>query len=215
MAANYALYLHVSGCFHIITGVFHLFGFALPRTHHNYFLASSFTDIWRRINVYWTNFMTKVFFFPAFFALRGWGTRAAVSVAALGVFVATWLLHYYQAFWMTGFPPNLDNGLHDASLWLAVGVLAAWNFQLDLNRVRQPLAHRHMTTLRGAVAHFLRVVGMFVLVSIFWACWNTPGLFKYITARTVGGVRADRKTPADRRGRKRPAYSPFGVSYRV
>jgi hypothetical protein len=106
LAANYALYLHVSGCFHIITGIFHLFGFALPRTHHNYFLASSFTDIWRRINIYWKDFMMKVFFFPAFFALRGLGTRAAVAVAALGVFVATWLLHYYQVFWMTGFPPQ-------------------------------------------------------------------------------------------------------------
>src|SRR5262249_41100363 len=75
LATNYALYLRVSGWFHIITGMLHLFGFNLPRTHHNYFLASSFTDIWRRINIYWKDFMTKVFFFPAFFALRGWATR--------------------------------------------------------------------------------------------------------------------------------------------
>ena len=75
LAANYALYLHVSGYFHIITGLFHLFGFELPRTHHNYFLASSFTDIWRRINIPWKEFMAKLFFFPVFFATRGWGTR--------------------------------------------------------------------------------------------------------------------------------------------
>ena len=93
LAANYALYLHVSGYFHIVTGLFHLFGFGLPRTHHNYFLASSFTDIWRRINIQWKEFMAKLFFFPAFFAARRWGTRAAVVVAALWVFLATWLLH--------------------------------------------------------------------------------------------------------------------------
>ena len=79
LAANYALYLHVSGYFHIITGVFHLFGFELPRTHHNYFLASSFTDIWRRINIYWKDFMTKVFFLPAFFAPARLGDAARRS----------------------------------------------------------------------------------------------------------------------------------------
>src|SRR5438876_5400811 len=37
LAANYALYLRVSGWFHFITGLLHLFGFNLPRTHLNYF----------------------------------------------------------------------------------------------------------------------------------------------------------------------------------
>jgi hypothetical protein len=187
LAANYALYLHVSGCFHIITGIFHLFGFELPRTHDNYFLASSFTDIWRRINIYWKDFMMKVFFFPTFFALRGWGTRAAVAGAALGVFAATWLLHYYQAFWMTGLPPNLDKGMYNASLWLVAGVLVAWNLQRDLTRAARPMTGPRRTTLRSAVALSLRVVGMFVLVSIFWACWNTPGLLKYVPAPIAGG----------------------------
>ena len=39
LAANYALYLHVSGYFHLITGVFHLFGFGLPRTHQSRYSA--------------------------------------------------------------------------------------------------------------------------------------------------------------------------------
>ena len=42
MATNYALYLQVSGQFHLITGLLHLFGFNLPRTHHLFFLASGF-----------------------------------------------------------------------------------------------------------------------------------------------------------------------------
>ena len=70
LAANYALYLHVSGYLHIIAGILHLFGFQLTRTHHNYFLASSFTDIWPRISIPWKDFLMKVFF-PAIFSLRG------------------------------------------------------------------------------------------------------------------------------------------------
>ena len=66
----YLLYLRVSGMFHIVIGMLHLFGFNLPETHHSYFLASSFTDFWRRINIYWKDFMMKVFYYPAYFALQ-------------------------------------------------------------------------------------------------------------------------------------------------
>jgi D-alanyl-lipoteichoic acid acyltransferase DltB (MBOAT superfamily) len=50
MVATYLLYLQVSGRFHLIVGILHLFGFNLPETHHRYYLAASFTDFWRRIN---------------------------------------------------------------------------------------------------------------------------------------------------------------------
>src|SRR5262249_28346371 len=162
LAANYALYLHVSGTFHLITGMFHLFGFGLPRTHNCYFLASSFTDIWRRINVYWTSFMMKLFFNPAAYALRSRGLRFAVAAAALGVFLMTWLLHVYQAFWITG---SLPLSLYEAGLWLGVGILVAINLQFDLTRAARPAPGGRDTTLRGAIDHSLRVVGMFVLVS--------------------------------------------------
>ena len=133
LAANYALYLRVSGWFHLITGLLHLFGFDLPRTHQNYFLASSVSDIWRRINIYWKDFMTKVFFFPVVFALERWSTRGAMAVATLVVFVATWLLHSYQVFWINGELP-LNAGV--AGLWLAAGVLVALSLQFELAGAR-------------------------------------------------------------------------------
>ena len=43
----------VSGQFHVACGMLHLFGHALPETHRRYLLAESFTDYWRRINIYW------------------------------------------------------------------------------------------------------------------------------------------------------------------
>ncbi len=55
--SSFLLYLRVSGLFHLIIGVLCLFGFNLPETHHRYYLASSFTDFWRRINIYWKDFM--------------------------------------------------------------------------------------------------------------------------------------------------------------
>ena len=38
---------------------------------------SSFTDFWRRINIYWKDFMMKVFYYPAFFRLRRLGDYAS------------------------------------------------------------------------------------------------------------------------------------------
>ncbi|HXG11383.1 MAG TPA: hypothetical protein VNK04_16635 [Gemmataceae bacterium] len=208
LAANYALYLHVSGWFHIITGMLHLFGFNLPRTHHNYFLASSFTDIWRRINIYWKDFLAKVFFFPTFFALRRWGTQFALAAAGLGVFVVTWLLHSYQAFWLLGELPLREN---EAVLWLAAGVLVGINLQLDLKRaqagirgqgseVRRCRQGDHRAEVRdssltpdpcpltpiqeilGAAVRSLQIMGTFTLVSLFFAAWSEPRSLAYLEA---------------------------------
>ena len=67
MVGTYLLYLRVSGQFHIIIGLMHMFGYDLPETHRRYLLASSLTDFWRRINIYWKDFMVKVVYFPVYF----------------------------------------------------------------------------------------------------------------------------------------------------
>jgi hypothetical protein len=183
LAASYALYLHVSGHFHVITGVLHLFGFKLPRTHDHYFLASSFTDVWRRLNIPWKDFMAKTVFTPAFFGLRGLGTRGAAAVATLGVFAVTWLLHSYQVFWLTG---RLELSGYEAALWLGLGVLVAINLQIDLSR---PGRRVGPLPALAVVWWAVRVVGMFALISVFWACWNTPAV--------LGSVRALPATDPD------------------
>ena len=90
LVANFLLYLRVSGLFHLIVGLLYLFGFRLPETHNRYLLASSFTDFWRRINIYWKDFMQKVFYYPAVFRLRKLGTTKAMVIATLYVFMLTW-----------------------------------------------------------------------------------------------------------------------------
>ena len=102
LACNYLLYLRVSGQFHIACGMLHLFGYQLPETHHRYLLATGFTDYWRRINIYWKDFMVRLFFNPVVFRLKRWPQPAALAVATLTVFLATWMLHAYQSFWLRG-----------------------------------------------------------------------------------------------------------------
>ena len=74
MLGAFLLYLKVSGTFHLIVGMLHFFGFNLPETHHRYLLAASFTDFWRRINIYWKDFIPEDRLLPRL--LPPQGTRA-------------------------------------------------------------------------------------------------------------------------------------------
>jgi len=78
LVAIFLLYLRVSGLFHLIVGMLYLFGFRLPETHNRYLLASSFTDFWRRINIYWKEFMQRIFYYPMVFRFRKLGTTRAM-----------------------------------------------------------------------------------------------------------------------------------------
>ena len=44
----------------------------------------------------------KLFFYPTHFKLRKMGTLWALSLATLATFLATWLLHSWQWFWIRG-----------------------------------------------------------------------------------------------------------------
>ena len=167
LAANYGLYLRVSGQFHMAVGLLHLYGFNLPKTHDWYFLASSFIDIWRRINIYWKDFMSNLIFMPTFFRLRRRiGDRQAVTLAVLCVFVATWLAHSWQIFWLTDgtFPLTVLDG----QLWLGAGVVVAINSVFDRRNLRHRGQARRAFSWRRAGLHTLCVMGTFLVVSLFW-----------------------------------------------
>ncbi len=124
MVSTYLLYLRISGQFHLIIGLMCLYGFNLPETHHLYYLASSFNDYWRRINIFWKDFMMKMFYYPAFMRLKKIGMLPALAIATIWVFFGTWILHSYQWFWLRGdFPITWP----DALFWGILGGLVVWN----------------------------------------------------------------------------------------
>ena len=145
MLGMYLLYLRISGTFHLIVGLLLMFGFNLPETHHLYFLATSFTDFWRRINIYWKDFVMKLFFYPIHFKLRKMGTLRALSVATLATFLATWLLHSWQWFWIRG-KPLFD--WKDFSFWMILGVLVLVTAIYETTRGRKRTLRPSRVTLR-------------------------------------------------------------------
>ena len=181
----YLLYLRVSGQFHVVVGILHLFGFNLPETHRSYFLASSFTDFWRRINIYWKDFMMKVFYYPAFFALRKRGQVTALVLATLLVFAVTWALHSYQTFWIQG---HFLLAWNDVMFWSVLAVLVLANSLHEWRRGRQRrLTDRALSwgaTLRTAAS----TVAMFCTICVLWSLWSTESLAAWFSLWSAAGV---------------------------
>jgi hypothetical protein len=181
LLSTFLLYLRVSGQFHLITGVLHLFGFRLPETHHLYCLAPGFTDFWRRINIYWKDFMMKLVYYPSYFWLRRWGANTALVGATIVVFLATWIFHSYQWFWLRGgFPLEPQ----DALFWSILGALVVFGSMREMKRPRQRTLGRR-PAWSGLLA--LRTVGTFTVICVLWSLWSADSVTGWLTMWATAG----------------------------
>ena len=175
LVCNYLLYLQVSGQFHMACGMLHLFGFTLPETHHNYLLATSFTDYWRRINIYWKDFMVRLVFNPVAFRLKRKPVWLGLTVATFAVFVATWALHAYQKFWLRG---RWGITVPDALFWGILGVLVMINVQLDARR--KPISRNHQPTLGDFGLRAIKTLATFTTIVVLWSLWSSPSVAAWV-----------------------------------
>lgn len=173
VTTNFFLYLKVSGLFHLIIGGMLLFGFNLPETHTRFYFSNSFIDFWRRINIFWKDYMQKMVFTPSFVRLKRWGVgqNAAILASMLAVFFVTWVLHAYQWFWIRG---SVHLSATDAFFWgfLAVMLVVQTSYEMRLAAQpkkpagrRTPLGHKAMLVLRTSAT----MVTIFVL----WSLWTS------------------------------------------
>jgi len=191
LVCNFALYLRVSGTFHIIAGMLRLFGFELPETHHLYFFSSGVNDLWRRVNIYWKDFMQKIFFYPAFFRLRRGGTARALVLSTLVVVSMTWVLHSYQYFWIAGtFPVTWQDG----AFWAMIGAFMIGNTLYDDARSERR-SGGGSRLLPRPLARVLQTAATFLLVCTLWSLWTCESFDQWLALwpalwRGGGGMRA-------------------------
>jgi hypothetical protein len=172
---SYLLYLRISGQFHLIVGILCMFGFNLPETHHLYYLSSGFNDFWRRINIYWKDFMMKVIYYPVLVGLRKrLKMTTSIVFATVAVFLGTWLLHSYQWFWLrNSFPITAVDGL----FWGFLGIMVVIN---SLKEARAKKKQQTGLTLKTAFMYSAKVVGFFGLMSILWSLWSCSTLKNWL-----------------------------------
>ena len=189
--SNYMLYLRVSGQFHLVIGLLHLFGFNLPETHHLYYLASSFTDFWRRINIYWKDFMMKVFYYPSFFPLRKYGGTTALVLSTFFVFIFTWFFHSYQYFWLRGSFPLL---LTDILFWAILAILVALNSLYEAKYGRKRVLGKTKWTIRNAILIILKTICTFTVICILWSLWTSSSISEWLSIWKFSGANLTEKT---------------------
>ena len=187
ITSSYLLYLRISGLFHFIIGLMCMFGFNLPETHKLYFLASGFNDYWRRINIYWKDFMMKIFFYPIFMKTRAWGGTTALVFSTLVVFLFTWLLHSYQWFWLQNhFPITVVDGVY----WGVLGVLVAINSVWETKRGKKKSLSKGKKgswDAAGTVRLALQTTATFVFLSLMWSFWSSKSATEWWAVMAQAG----------------------------
>ncbi|MGB5261603.1 MAG: SGNH/GDSL hydrolase family protein [Gammaproteobacteria bacterium] len=176
--AAFLLYLQVSGSFHMIVGMLLLFGFNLPETNHLYFLASSFNDFWRRINIYWKDFMMKVFYYPVYFRVKKLGETRAIVISTLIVFFATWFLHAFQWFWLRG---TFLVELNDALYWAILSFLVIGNSLYEIKYGRDRSLGGHSRSRLDYMALVPGTLGTFLTMGLLWGMWSSDSMSQWVS----------------------------------
>lgn len=164
---SYLLVYRLIGLFYISAGLMCLFGYDLPKVFKNMFFADGFNDLWRRLNVYWKDFILKIFYLPLYFRLRG-RLKNPVFILFVLIFVVNWFLHGYQWFWILGTFPIRDT---DIIFWTLFGVLLGINAVVE--KARKGREERSFV-IQGA-----RVGFMFMFMSLFWTFWASSSVREY------------------------------------
>lgn len=183
IVSNFALYLRISGSFHLIIGLMMLFGFNLPETHTRFYFSTSFIDFWRRINIYWKDFMQKMIFNPSYMRLKrtGLSHNASVVIGMFAVFFGTWALHAYYWFWLRGtflFVPQ------DIAFWALLALFLVTQTLLEA-RGHAPNASY---LLGPQVSLVIRTVSTFLTICLLWSLWTTENVVHWLHLWSDSGL---------------------------
>jgi D-alanyl-lipoteichoic acid acyltransferase DltB (MBOAT superfamily) len=185
LVANFGLYLKISGLFHFVVGILALFGFNLPETHTRFYFANSFIDFWRRINIYWKDFMQKMVFTPSYMQFKKLGVShlTGVSLSILVVFLATWALHTYQWFWITG---TYLFAMTDMLFWAILGVLLIGQTLLEARPKPAAVARGGLIGPRTLLV--VRTVCTFLFICLLWSFWTSPTVEDWLAIVAGSGL---------------------------
>ncbi|NUM44781.1 MAG: hypothetical protein HUU38_08730, partial [Anaerolineales bacterium] len=177
--SSFLLYLQVSGQFHLIIGLLHLFGFNLPLTNDKYFLSTNFSDLWRRVNIYWKDFMQKIFYYPSYTWLtkRGISGTPALVLTTIYVFTATWFFHAYQWFWLRG---SFLLTVTDVTFWVILALLVIFNTLRETKQGRVRTLGNKTPTNKEIVMLGIKNMGTLSFLTFLWTMWTSPTLLDWL-----------------------------------
>lgn len=166
--SKYWLVLNIAGIILCGAATMNLFGFELASLFGNFFLATSFTELWRKVNTNWRDFMIRVFYYPLFFKFKKQNQFIRIYVSIIIAFTLTWLLHDYQLFWISGKPGLKANSFF---YWLIYGNLVAFKVYSELKENASSTKNLFIKTIKAS--------GIFILCSFLWLLWESETISDY------------------------------------
>lgn len=179
LIGNYLVVLKIVATLTFAVGCITIFGFHLPNPFGLFLFADSFKNYWRKVNVYWREFMMKLVYYPVYFEIRR-KTRFAFFIALFSTFMLSWFFHWYQKTWITGIPSTSTT---DFLFWLALGLLVAFTSNAeDVSVDNKP---REKTFLQNIVRGF-RVLLVFSVMSVLWLLWKSESVAEFFFLLSKG-----------------------------
>lgn len=179
--SGFFMVLRLVGIFHLCIGILCLFGFNLPNTFGNFLLAPNLLELWRRINIYWREFLIKLFYYPLFVKLKkkGWSINKAIVVSSLFTFFMTWQLHSWQFFWISGHFPI---SLRDLVYWGFWGtVITYYTYQQTKAVRKRGMLKTVETTYRESLLLTAKVIRTFLIIALVFSFWTSNGVQEWFT----------------------------------
>jgi hypothetical protein len=168
LLSNYSLLVRMSGIFHFTIGLLCMFGMNLPQVFDNYFIATGFADLWRRINIYWKDFILKIFFYPIMFVYKKRIKTFLLPATMMSAFFITFLLHGYQLFFVTG---TFNLRMVDLIFWMVMGILVTINSIYIEQKALSVKKFRELPALLHYLINTLKISGVILTMSVLWSLW--------------------------------------------
>ena len=111
---------------------------------------------------------------PTMFRYKKILKKNLLAFTMMTVFFITWIMHSYQLFWITGV---VSVRSIDVIFWMVIGACITTNsvivekYTLAEDRVEKP-----QSEFKKYFMKIIRMMGMFLFMSIMWSLWNTRTL---------------------------------------
>ncbi len=179
LIGNYLVVLKIVATLTFAVGCITLFGFQLPNPFGLFLFADSFKSYWRKVNIYWREFMMKLIYYPVYFELRK-KSSYAFFIALFSTFIFSWFFHWYQKTWITGIISSTST---DFLFWLALGLLVAFtsnaqNVSVDNKGLEKTFSQN---LLKGC-----KVLLVFTVMSVLWLLWKSESLADFFFILSKG-----------------------------
>jgi hypothetical protein len=178
IGVSYLLLIRLNGMLNLAVGILRLFGFNLPDIFNYMFLAHGFDDYWRRINIYWKDFMVKIFYYPIYFKFRKKSVLLALSIGTIFTFFFNWLLHSYQWFWILG---KFSIRGTEILFWSILALLVLLSvIQQNLNKGKISKVEIDQNTWSFSLIKSFKILSTFCVVALVYSIYTSTTISDWL-----------------------------------